>query len=430
LNRLAFRRLWFGALLLGNAFGLIGCARLSPDQDALTIATTWSSADRSEVETAFGHWLSTGTSATPVKESARIAWLPLKPEDDPPTVILQPGRHKRGEKSVDVVLGGPASSYARLAEADALVPIDRPGAPRWCVARRQPIGLATGPKIDTSTASMVRVPWPSDRVTFDDPRHDPITLQWAKGQLAANGWAEGYAQLVRNADHPRRIGRRARSALAAVERGEANMTPAIAPELTGLRTALAFVPSTDSPEWIEGVAIVRGGSHVALAQLFLQFLAERQQAGPPPDQRSTESDALLADLLGATLVDAQDELWDAWVMLEQTGHPAQAEMWMTQAPPWPPASVEKLLEQDRSGALLQTLADEIAPDADIRAWLVRSWLAPRRLIDGPVLEELCEAVGGRLVREPRFRAWLRAEWTAWARQRYRRVARKAGGWTP
>ena len=40
------------------------------------------------------------------------------------------------------------------------------------------------------------------------------------------------------------------------------------------------------------------------------------------------------------------------------------------------------------------------------------------------------AAEGRLAREPRFRAWLRGEWTAWTRQLYRRVARLAGGYVP
>ncbi len=45
-----------------------------------------------------------------------------------------------------------------------------------------------------------------------------------------------------------------------------------------------------------------------------------------------------------------------------------------------------------------------------------------------MLRELAQAEGGRLVREPRFRAWLRGEWTAWTQQLYRRVARLAGGY--
>ena len=104
---------------------------------------------------------------------------------------------------------------------------------------------------------------------------------------------------------------------------------------------------------------------------------------------------------------------------------------MTEPPPWPPASVAKLLKRGEEGAaLLETLTAEIAPEADVRNWLLRSWLAPPRHVDGRLLAELAGAVDGRLAREPRFRAWLRGEWTAWARQRYRRVARLRAGRRP
>ena len=36
-----------------------------------------------------------------------------------------------------------------------------------------------------------------------------------------------------------------------------------------------------------------------------------------------DSESLVADLLGATLVDAQDELWAAWDALERAGHPSR-----------------------------------------------------------------------------------------------------------
>jgi hypothetical protein len=99
-------------------------------------------------------------------------------------------------------------------------------------------------------------------------------------------------------------------------------------------------------------------------------------------------------------------------------------MWMTASPPWPPASVARFLNRESNAMpLIETLAAQLAPDPDVRAWLLRSWLAPARSVDGSLLDELAGAADGRLAREPRFRAWLRSEWTAWARQRYRRVAR-------
>jgi hypothetical protein len=145
-------------------------------------------------------------------------------------------------------------------------------------------------------------------------------------------------------------------------------------------------------------------------------------AGVEPDM-----DSFAADLLGATLVDAQDELWAAWNAIERAGNPERALTWLTEPPPWPPASVAKYLGREGESAMsmVETLAAELAPDASSRAWLVRSWLQPGRRVDEQLIHELAHADSGRLGREPRFRAWLEEEWTAWARQRYRRVARVA-----
>jgi hypothetical protein len=76
-------------------------------------------------------------------------------------------------------------------------------------------------------------------------------------------------------------------------------------------------------------------------------------------------------------------------------------------------------------SLVETLAAEVAPQPPARAWLLRSWLSPPRIVDDELLKELARAAQGQLGHEPRFRAWLQEEWTAWARQRYRRVARVA-----
>ncbi len=137
---------------------------------------------------------------------------------------------------------------------------------------------------------------------------------------------------------------------------------------------------------------------------------------------------MIADLLGSTLVDAQDELWAASSALDGLADSEKAIEWLSEPPPWPPASVAKYLgrEGERAMALIETLAALVAPEPPERAWLLRSWLAPARPVDSTLLSELTEAAGGRLCREARFRAWLREEWTAWARQRYRRVARWAG----
>jgi hypothetical protein len=344
------------------AAGLAGC--VGGDDGAVTVATDWPAAERARIEEGFRQ--SSGLSA-----SWRIRWVLLAPGDDS-------ARLARRRTLPDVLLGGPASAFARL-DAEGALELPEGGAPAWRVVRRGP--------------SSHRSEQPVDR-GLGDPRRDPFALAWAREQLQSGPWAEGYARLVRGS----------------------GMTPAAATS--------------------EGIAILKDAPHAEAARAFVRSLEQSGQViAPGPDDRkavSSDADGLLADLLGATLVEAQEELVAAWDALGRAGHPARAEAWMTAPPPWPPASVAKLL-QDESNAmpLVETLAAQVAPEADARAWLLRSWIAPARAVDGTLLDELAGAVGGRLAREPRFRAWLRSEWTAWARQRYRRVARTAeGGWVP
>ena len=161
---------------------------------------------------------------------------------------------------------------------------------------------------------------------------------------------------------------------------------------------------------------------------FLRFLADTDRAGPTPTREepmTADDEDLLAELLGATLIDAQDELRAAWAALERVGSPPSQLRWMTEPPPWPPASIAKILsgQGEQAMAMVETLAGQVATEPAAGAWLITSWLSPSRLIDSRGLGELVRAADGRLIREPRFREWLRAEWTAWARQRYRRVLR-------
>jgi hypothetical protein len=397
------------AALVGTALVPMGCGPL--ESDRLVVATTWSSADRLRIETGFAKWVA--ASVTAGRGTVRLDWLILAPGDDPARLA---GRRN----PPDVLLGGPASAFDRLARRNQLSPLPREGSPPWSVARRSWIRL-TGPSPGPSgEPGQPGRDLPS--IAIDDPRDDPISLAWAKGLVGGGQFREGYAQLVRVAGHRRRIGRQAGSARAAVERGEAALAP----------QAVTEKPADDGSQgdpWIEGVAILRGAPHPEQARLFLRFLAETGPARSVPrgSETSTDAEALLADLLGATLVDAQDELWTAWSALERAGYPETALRRMTEPPPWPPASVAKLMTGagEHGMSMVETLAGELATEPPIRAWLVRSWLAPARLIDDAMLEELARAEGGGLCREPRFRDWLRAEWTAWARQRARRVARLA-----
>jgi hypothetical protein len=406
-------RYWPGIVPLGLALGLLGsgCSRQGEE---LLIVTAWPQAERKAMDQAFHAWVDANpaTALGPV----RLRWIPLQPGADPTRIV-------RRRRAPDLLVGVEQTALRRLARERRLLPIERTNHPHWCVTRRAPIVLVQNPKVRRARAA-----GQIETVAFDDFRHDPVSLDWAQGELAIGTWAEGYARLVRRAGDPRRIGRQPGSALAAYERGEVAVVPWVRGRPDPVPAPVIIEPEKPI-EWVEGVAVIRGGQNPALAQEFVRFLAERGQADSPPNddpQQDPEVRALLAELLGATLVDAQDELWAAWDTLAAAGHPGRAERWMTEPPPWPPASVDKLLKRGEDGAaLLETLAIEIAPEADVRNWLLQSWLAPSRPIDGRFLAELARALGGRVVREPRVRNWLRSEWTAWARQRYRRVARLA-----
>ena len=165
----------------------------------------------------------------------------------------------------------------------------------------------------------------------------------------------------------------------------------------------------------EGVSLVISSTRGALALRFLNAIGATKSAGP--------SASLLPTLLAATLTDSYDELREARAILHANGDPPRSFAWMTEAPPWPPASITRMRTRPDGMALIKTLAGQIAPDKTSLTWLLNAFERVPKPIDGGSLRELDEAVGGRLAADPRFRAWLGSEWAAWASQRYRRVGR-------
>ncbi len=387
------RTIRLAALIFPIVLG--GCQ--DADDNALTIATVLTGPERENLEKML-------IGQRPVR------WIMVSSGDDLERLV-------RRRNPPDLIMGSPASLFESLAAQGLLEP-DEPGGPSWREIARWKLGMAAYRPARGAPAPRLK----SD-LTFDDPRVDRISMAWMESELRRDSWAGGYVRLVRQARGARPPGRQTGAALAAVERGEVGMAPAVC--------AQSHKVSWDFEQiapWGYGVAVVRGGPHAAEARAFLKTFFGSFET--PPPTLSPAARSLTADLLGATLVEAHEELVAAWSALDAAKDPERPIQWMTQAPPWPPASVAKLLAAPNAMPMVETLAAEIAPEPDVRAWLLRSWLAPPRLIDGALIDELAGAVEGRLVREPRFREWLRGEWTAWARQRYRRVARRASGGTP
>jgi len=373
----------------------------SGEARTLRVATDWPESDRKGLALDFDAWLrAKGPDAGTT--SAAIVWTSRSNGDDSP----------------DVFLGGSLASFADLASRDQLerlgVDSDQPD---WITARRSFVGLDGGSNL------------PDRRTTLGDPRVDPLTLAWTLGRLRREGWPGAYPHLLVLYGLAETVGWREGSARAAIGRGDADATLMRLPESS---RAEADVVVFD-----EGAAIRRGTRRAPAARAFLQFLDANMGASQEPtaataSPRSRAAEALAADLFGATFVDAQDELRTAVVSVREAGMSPESVTLLAQPPPWPPASVEKLLTRGGEGAaaLVETLTNQIAPEAGARVWLSQSWLRPRKPIDEVLLLELAGVDQGRLAREPRFRAWLRAEWTQWARQRYRWVARLASARSP
>ena len=378
------------------------------DTDVLRIATTWPRPEREQLEREFREQTSpgrypsgwSGSSSLPgrgwtIRSRGLSRWTCCSVAHSP-------------SMSVFPVPGGSSRWTAR-------------SRPDWLVARRQQIALIDG------------LSRGADQAAFDDPPRRSADLDLGGRAIAKqSSWQAGYARLVllysRALPRP---GWQSGSAAAAVDRGE----------------AACYSPDHDLPDSPGGSELdpsarplERGRGHPArkLARSPgagvspLSGRSSWSHAGPgkprarPRSERSAGRSARAPRwLMPRKSCSPPPAPWSA----RQDRQSAQARDWLTEPPPWPPASVEKL--QSRGGesalALVQDLAGQIAPDPEPRFWLVQSWLRPARPIDRALLTELAQAAGGRLVREPRFRAWLRGEWTAWARQRYRRVARLVAG---
>lgn len=257
------------------------------------------------------------------------------------------------------------------------------------------------------------------KVVFADPRTDSAALAACSAGLGEADWGSGYASLVRIASNALSVG--LGSAEATLLDGRAIAGPALE-DWRRDDPRIGFSPILGRPR-VEGAGVVRGRSADApsLDRLFPSVISE-SDAQPDPAL------GLIADLLGATLIDALPELASASRTLAGQAKSERLERLLTDPPAWPPASAEILMKSgDGPGgaSLYQTLLAQLAPTSNARDWLRESWSSPPRTLAGELLGEIASAADGELARSPRFRSWLVAEWRAWARQRYRRVERLA-----
>jgi hypothetical protein len=372
---------------------LAGCIPGGPA--GLVIATDLPERECRALEAAFRRSLTAET-------APGLSWIRVAPGADP-------ARLAGGVRPVDVVIR-------------SLPPADAAG---WRAFRRPDLGLiAHRGMLEVRALTLpdrreaLANPALAGLIALDDPRRDAVTIALAGMMLEDGPWAEGYRALVRLGSLAAPMGR-GDTALARLERGEAALavTTQHAPELPD-RPIRRLGPGP-----VAYAKALSGTVHEELARRLVDSLESGDSAAAFPGATTL----LLADLLGSTLVDAQPELVEARSSLERLGGAEADRFWdvMGEAPPWPPASIRRLRADHSSATLVEDLAAQLAPELDVRYWLLQSWDASPRPIDGAMLETLATAVEGKLASEPRFRAWLRSEWTAWARQRYRRVARRA-----
>lgn len=222
-----------------------------------------------------------------------------------------------------------------------------------------------------------------------DPRHDGLQRARMLAMLSADGWRPGYARLV---------------AEAGAESSHASpSSPASSPEILELGGV-----------WSASQRAVRARA----------WLTRWRGEAPAPNPASA-SDDLKADLLGSVLIDAREDLVSATARVRAAGSGSPWAPRLLEPPPWPPASILRLSDAEGGADDISTLARALVPDDEARDWLLESWRRPRSDVDDALLDEIARVADGRLASEPRFRAWLRGEWSAWAGPWYRWVGRRA-----
>jgi hypothetical protein len=307
--------------------------------------------------------------ADPEGISSPIRWVRLAPWDDPAHLLDR-------NVGVDLLLGWPEATLELLERRGLLAPggADPNTSAGWV--------LVSGP------ADVEGTPPADPPTSIADPRIVPGSRMVVSRIFHEGDWAVGYARLLR------------------MGRGSSDFASGIPVEQWG--------------------AIPFGSGHPEAARLLVIIASGAGLDGPSASPESPIEPGLIvvqAELIGATVIDSAKELRDAWQAIEQSTDADSMRSELVEPPPWPPASIQDLRADPSRRSLLGTLAEALVKDRSAREWLISSWESPARPIDRATLIELATVAEGRLIEEPQFLPWLRAEWTAWARQRFDRIGR-------
>ena len=353
--------------------------------------------------------------------------------------------YERGAPA-DLLVGGPWWSYANrlgpaYSSAETRASAASP-AGRWVAWGPTPVGLWIDDSI-LKTWTPGQSPWSlggleelNGRLSWADPRTEGGLLLAVASHLVKQG-ADGYGEIVRwvSCTQQTRLGIRDSGGVALPLAGWGDS------ESLEDGNGRMFIPSPETTVWAQGVAVVaRANSALDFHGLFEDFdswpvpgAGAKGESGTGQDlMQSAQGLALLGDLLHAVFGENWTEFHQAWSAIRRAPTPSMegrelAERWILQPPPWPPASVELLKTRPAASLLLTELVTQLSSTKVSRAWLQGQFEGPARLVDASLLAEIGLVDDQGLVCEPRFRNWLRAEWSAWAGQRYRRAGRLAEG---
>ena len=396
-------------LQAGLLVGMSGCSNSSVLFDqvvgrALRLATPWPAQLREQLATDFDKWI-TENSLTPI----RIEWFACSDND---VAAFSSGASAR---LVDALVGGHVRSHQALRDESRMT--------FHLAAVRTPVVVADKftQVIGWQSVSEPNL-WPSagPPLAFPSPLLDELSRVYSMAVWNSNpDQAIGYARWIKLA---RGFAVTAKShAAARLALVPSNSSPNAWKGGAGLNEALGLQPA-EPVHWPEALTFFdsdAGG--MPLRDLFQRFCHDTNRLKTVISADKTASAEVMLDLAAILLDRCHADLQAAWQVIDQsTGEErARTERYLTERPPWPPASVQDLAKR-RGFEYVVALVEQMAVDGDERDWLIHEFQQPAGLVD---LKRLENAVDGRLKNSIRFRAWLRAEWSAWVRQRCRRVQR-------